>query len=304
MRILTLLFKYIAVIAVGLTVSGLIAREVLLFWGVQQIKLAENKMEVSAGARLKSEYDGKCREKAGGRAGSNVRNFQVRFTSDKEYQVEAVCQLFSNDPIIIQEYKLPPFVTKVPGQAGLVYDPQGLSGIILEVYKRKTTLLLEGENLRVMQGAHQIAGVQPQATCAGFGYACCTMETEQGEGDVLRQASDCPTTCYLACMPRPSVLKFTSDPNPDLSSRVVNLPKGSAITFYFVTDPGKTNRATTQIQFGDGQFKEFLEEEGNYTHQYQCALVECRFTAQLVVTDPEGVTSVPTALSTINIVVR
>ncbi|MEO8581860.1 MAG: hypothetical protein ABI425_04800 [Patescibacteria group bacterium] len=304
MRIVILLIKYVLMITIGLSLIGLITREGLLFWGTQQVRIAENKMEVVAGAKNKSEYDDQCFEKSSGRSGSGVRSIQLRFTSDTEYQVDVTCDFFSNDPIVVQTYKLPPFVEKVSGQSGFLYDPVGMSGVVLEVYHRRTTLLLDGKKFKMIQGISSIAGNQPQATCGGFGYACCNAETQKGTGDLFKQATDCPKECYPICVARPSVLKFTSDPNPDLKNRVVILPKGTPITFYFVSDPGISGQATTQIKLGDGQTKDFLEQDGNYTHQYQCAQAECLYQAQLVVTDLTGDTSVLTQIAKIDIVIR
>lgn len=304
MRILTLFVKYVVMITLVMGVTGLFIREAFLFWGTQQVRMAENKMELIAGARFKSEYDKQCRDKGGGRGAANVQATQLRFTSDTEYQVEVVCEFFSNDPIVIETYKLPMFVKKVPGQAGFVWNPDSTSGVVLEVYHRRTTLVLENEKFRMVQGKASIPGSQPQATCGGFGYACCAAENEVGEGDLFKQVSDCPTQCFPTCVPRPTVLRFVSDPNPDLKTRTATVPKGSPIIFYFVTDPGKTGQATTQLQLGDGSIKDFTEFETDYTHQYQCDQAECAYTAKLVVTDSSGVISVPTAISTINVVVR
>lgn len=305
MRIIILLVKYSLFLIIGAGVIGLIAREAFLFWGTQQVRIAENKMEVAGGARLKTQYDAQCRAKGSSRAGMSARLIQLRFTSDTEYQSEVVCDFFSNDPIVIETYTLPPFVKKVSGQAGFVWNSKGTTGgIILEVYGRKTTLVSEEKKFKMTQGAQVVPGVQPEATCGGYGYACCSPETQVGTGDLFRQASDCSSECYPTCLPRPTVLKFTSDPNPDLKERKIILGKGVPITFYFVSDTGASNIATTQIQFGDGQTQDFAENEARYTYQYQCAQVECQYTAQILITDPNGVTSVPTSISTIKIVVR
>lgn len=305
MRIILLLIKYTVAILIGGTVIALVTREVLLFWGTQQVKIAENKMEVQGGAKLKEMYDNQCKTKGSGRAGMSAQSVQLRFTSDTEYQVEVVCTFFSNDPIVVQTYKLPPMVKKVSGQAGFTSTSKAVTGgLILEVYGRRTSLMIIDNKYKAVQGSHEIVGAQPEATCGGYGYACCSVETQIGTGSVFSAASDCPTECFSSCRPRPSVLKFTSDPNPDLKTRTVTISKGAPITFYYVIDPGQMAQATTEIQFGDGQKQDFPEQDNNYTYQYQCAEVECRYTAQIVVSDVTGTTSVPTSISSINIVVR
>ncbi len=304
MRVLVLFFKYSVAIVLGLVVLAAIVREGLLFWGSQQVRAAENKMELIAGARFKSEYDQQCKDKGVGRPGMKVRAVELRFTSDTQYQIDVVCEFFANDPIVVQEYTLPMFVKKAKGQAGFVWDPEQISGVTLEVYGRQTSLVLEGGKFSAHQGAFDFTGIQPSSTCGGFGFACCPAETQIGDGDNFSQVSDCPNECFSTCLARPVVLRFMSDPNPDLKTRSVTVAKGAPITFYFITDPGYTKQATTRIEFGDSEFQEFNTAEANYTHQYQCALAECRYQAQLIVTDHAGNTNAKTTVSTIDVVVR
>lgn len=300
MRILVLIIKYTLMIGLGLIILAGLSRETLLFWGMIQVRGAENKMELTAAATRKADYDQQCRQKSG----AAVQQVQLRFTSDTEYQLEAVCGFFSNDPIVIENYKLPPLVKKAKGQAGFVWDPNNKSGVVLEVYGRKTSVVLDGKSVKIIQGAADLAGKQPVASCPGFGYECCSPETQVGIGAVFTQASDCVQSCYTSCQPRPSVLKFTSDPNPDLKSRTALVAKGAPMTFYYVIDPGKTPQATSVMQFGDDQSQTFSEKDGNFTHTYQCAKTECKYTATLTVTDQNGLASVLTPVATITVVIR
>lgn len=300
MRVIFLIIRYAVTIGLTLVILAAITREVLLFWGITQVRTAENKMELMAGAVRKTEYDQQCKQKGG----DGVERIQLRFSSSTEYQLEVVCGHFSNDPIVTDTYVLPPMVKKVGGQSGFIANKANTSGVALEVFKRRTSIKLEEGKIRVSQGVADFVGVQPAAACGGFGYACCIPETEVGSGQAFVQATDCPQQCFSVCLPRPTVLKFTSDPNPDLKSKIVTSAKGVPITFYYVIDPGQTELASAVLDFGDGHTESLSEKEGNFTYQYKCQETECLYKATVMATDGFGNTSVITPVSTITVVVR
>lgn len=303
MRVVSLFLKYtIGIIIFGIVVA-VVGREILLFIGTQQVKRAINRAELVS--RSNVVYEDMCREKSSGAGGRGIKHVQVRFTSDTEYQIEVICNVFSNDPIVVESFTLFPQVKKAPGESGIIWDTENTSGLALEVYGRQTTLVVEGGKVHIKQGHALIEGLQPASTCNGFGYSCCTPETEVGEGDLFSAVTDCAQQCYPVCVPRPSVLRFTSDPNPTLDTRTATINRNDPVTFYFVTDPGQAGQAVTTIDFGDGQLQEFAEKDANITHTYACAqAAPCQYKATVNMLDPNGQINLPTAISTITIVVR
>lgn len=304
MRVLTLFIKYSIMLAVFLLVSGVVAREVLLFVATQQVRQAINKMDliIRSGTNTGAEYDTQCRSKNGGAGG--VGSVELRFLNDQKFYIAVVCEYFKNDPVIAQQYTFVPFVKKVPGQAGLIWDPNGKSGFSVEVFGRKSSIILDGKKVLIKQGAIAETVNQPQSTCQGFGYACCSPEIEVGIGNVFSNVTDCPSSCFSQCVGRPSVLKFSADPGFDVKNRMVTTGKNVPLTFYFVTDPGVAKTATTTINYGDGKNDTFAESDGTTTHEYECLQAQCQYQATVSVTDDAGQTSAVVPIGTITVMVR
>jgi hypothetical protein len=304
MRIVTLFLKYSIALAIFLLVVGVIVREGLLFWGTAQLKDALRTTEITG--RVDEEYDRQCRQIGGGKSGGGLERVQLRFLDDTHYVVEVICQFFTNAPITVGEYTLPMFVKKYPGSSGFIWDSTQKNAVTLEVYMRRNTVMLEQGKISLVQGVlntdEPIA--MPVTVCSGYGFQCCSTETQIGEDGQQPQASDCPEQCFQTCTSRPTILKLTSDPLPSTDTRTVRLGKGMPITYYYVTDSGQASSATTTLTLGDGQTQSFTDLEGSYTHQYQCDQPQCTYKVELTAVDATGIGSVSTAISVMTVVVE
>ena len=303
MRTLKFFLRF-AIIIVTLGVTGFFAgREILLFAATTQLKNDLKNMGVLS--YRESEYSVSCKQKGGrNEVGSAVSHLQLRFSSPSEYVVEVICQYFSNDPIILKSVKLPWMVTKVPGESGAIWDPDGISGFQIGILNRYATILLDGEQIVVQQGKKPIDGNHPISICSGYGYACCDGVTQIGQGEVLSEAVDCPEQCFASCQPRPVVLRFSSDPAPDLKTKVVTISKNTPVSFFFVIDQGDAESISTQIDFGDGLNELSSEVEGLIAHTYQCQLPICEYLATVVATDEIGQASIITPVSSLKVIVK
>lgn len=278
-------------------------REILLFVATTQLKSDLKYMENLS--YRESEYSLQCKQKAGRNdVGSAVQHVQLRFSSPSEYVLEAICTYFSNDPIILKRAKLPWMVTKVPGESGAIWDPSGLSGFQIGIFGRFSTLFLDGMEIVVKQGKQVIDGNHPISICAGYGYTCCDAVTQIGQGEVLSEAIDCPEQCFASCQPRPVVLRFSSDPAPDLKTKVLMVNKNQPVSFFFVIDEGNASTVSAQIDFGDGTQELSYETEGLVSHTYQCVLPSCEYLATVVATDQDSQSSIITPVSSLKVVVE
>jgi hypothetical protein len=230
-----------------------------------------------------------------------VESYQIRFTNDTEYVVELVCRGFRLDPINVSEGKLPPFVKKVPGTGGLIWGQQP-SGVVLEVFGRQQTVLVDNEQLNYSYEPNIYTGVTPITTCQGFGYSCCSPETTEGQGESYQGVSDCPRTCYAQCKSRPVVLSFTAEPYMDAERRTVQAAKNEPVTFNYVLS-GQAPLTGT-IVFGDGQSAPLTAQTGTVSHAYTCAAASCQFTAQLQVLDKVQTPAAATPLTKMQITVQ
>jgi len=80
-----------------------------------------------------------------------VEAVQVTFISDTAYQAELICDSPLRNPQVLASFKLPPFVTKVPGTAGLVWGA-GTSGVTLELWGRHRSIILDNQELSDANG--------------------------------------------------------------------------------------------------------------------------------------------------------
>lgn len=302
MRTLQSFISYLTLILLVGGLSYLIGREVLLIKAGADLQNLVAQMERID--RSRGEYEFKCRQKGGASATDVIQAIQIRFLDSNEYVMEVVCQFFASDPIIVTKKKLPIYVTKVPGESGIIWDVTGRSGISLEALGTYRTLIVDGVDVSFRRGLQAIDGNKPPSVCQGFGYKCCDAITEIGEGQTLSEVRDCTQNCFQACRPRPLVLKFSSDPAVDLQAGFVEIAKDTPISFYYVVDPGEATSITQTIDFGDGNREQRAEIEGMVTHSYSCPINECRFTATLQAEDQHGTSSVITRVSTIEVVVR
>ncbi|PIY80508.1 MAG: hypothetical protein COY80_02560 [Candidatus Pacebacteria bacterium CG_4_10_14_0_8_um_filter_42_14] len=294
------------------------ARSALLWWGSYSLTQATKSLQRTGKG---PQYFRQCQQEVGSDINVAITPTpQIRFLSDTEYMAEILCDGFSADPIIVERYTLPIFVSKVPGSAGLILgaDKSGVTLTVfakeLEVFKSligylpdflviKKQVILENGILS-MSSEEVDLGQSPVSTCAGYGFQCCNEQTDLGVGERLEGATGCTTSCYSSCTRRPVLLSFNTQPILDPRSRTVSVPAGVVVTWSYVADAGQDPSLTAWIDFGDGKHMELQGESGTTTHAYTCALSECRYKVEISLTDAWGVTSAPLSISTMTVVVR
>jgi hypothetical protein len=323
MRILKFLLSSAIVIALVVAVVGLIAREALLIWATS--KVSSSLSELHALSKNSGDYNRQCRLKGSPSTTKAVTGLQLRFTSPTEYVTEVICEQFPLDPIQIRSEKLPFFVHKNAGSSGIIWG-KDLSGVEIEIVGRRKVVQVNNEDIEVVAapaGAANPIGVSPQSTCDGYGYMCCQSDIQQGTGGTNNQVTDCPKSCFAACVARPVVLSFSSDPFPDPVSHVAQLQSGESMTFSYVVSAGdqslnvgqtQTNQELSQsqkqpalqvvIEYGDGQRDTASKITGQFTHVYSCSSNNCNFFPHLSAKDGQGVASADTPLTSLSIVVR
>ncbi|MDQ3008303.1 MAG: hypothetical protein M3Q81_01780 [bacterium] len=302
MRIVRFLLTSFIVIAILGSIGGLIAREVLLFYGVSTVRASMSTLREAAANS--GSYQLECQKKGVSRDVSNsVERIQLRFTSPSEYVLEAVCNQFLLDPIIITRDTLPMFVTKTSPSSGFVWDDT-LHVVTISVWGRSRSIILENFAVRYTSAPVTInPGLGPVTSCSGYGYSCCMTESSVGEGTVLSQANDCPRTCYASCISRPVLLSFVSEPFFDPKTRNVSIQNGGMVNFSFVLDKGMADKVTATLDFGDGTSQTFNESTTTASHVYNCAQNTCQFTAQLKVSDSASTPAADTPVSRILVTV-
>lgn len=298
MRVLRFFSFFVIVLSIVGVIGFFVAREVLLFVATANLENSTKRMGLVAHSR--SEYAQQCARK-GATTSQSIDSVQLRFVSDTEYDIVVVCQYFANDPIFVSRHTLPLLVKKIPGEGGLIWDVGGRSGIQLTALGGNRTVILDGSEYLVSRGLHPVDGNKPEATCGGFGYMCCDSTTQLGTGPVLSSASDCPSACHQTCEARPVALRLYSDPPPDLQTKIVSGSPNTSITFFYTIDPGQAKSLSATIDFGDGERQTIEDNEGTFTHSYQCAQQFCEYKATIYGEDEFGRRSAITPVSTLTI---
>lgn len=317
MRILRLIisaFIFFAVIIIG---GFYLTREILLFLGETNIK---NSLKEMVLAKNSGSYGSQCNE-LGSRAVGNesIVSYQLRFISSSDYLVEAVCEGFQYNPILIKQESLPQFVTKVPGTSGFNYSLEQ-SGIKIETFANEIEALsqatgfdlsfLSKEKYLVAQNGVVIkidnvgfVGAGPVTSCVGYGYQCCNEISHLGVGDRIIGLPECEQSCYSSCASRPVVLSFNSNPIIDQKTRTINVASGSIVEFSYVGDFGKASLMNGILDFGDGEKSPVSGLTGKVSHTYECRSSRCEYIATLTLEDNLGVKSADLDTNKIKIIV-
>ncbi|MBP7740746.1 hypothetical protein KA089_01015 [Candidatus Woesebacteria bacterium] len=318
MRILKLLFTAVILFVLISVSLFFVARESLLFWGTSKIKNSLSTLNLS---RNRDSYLSQCK-KLGSNfvSGQEIITYRLRFLSSKEYLLEAVCDQFSYDPILIEQVILPQFVTKVPGTSGFVLSTQQ-SGIELQVFADeiskiaqatkmdlskmlKKKVLVAQDGLIISDSKNGFIGGGPVTSCNGYGYTCCQAVSQTGVGDKISGLVDCEDSCYYSCATRPVVLSFNTNPLFDPRERSVEVNTDETVEFTYVADAGQSNTVGGVLDFGDGKKLPISGLAGQSSHTYTCAKTRCEYTAKLVLEDNWGVESADTNINKIKIIVR
>lgn len=268
-------------------------REGVLLVATSQLKTSLNTLKGIE--KNPQAYAQQCVELGANPDSELISALQLRFTSDREYQLEVICRQFQLEPLVIKREQLPMFVSKTAGSAGLIWG-ESLSGIAIQAFGRHQAIFVEQSRIVVEPYVESMQfGSTPVSSCAAFGFACCDEATTIGSGQQYSGVSDCPRTCFTSCQSRPIVLSFSADPYVDPATRTTTTSMGQPITFsFFLQAVGDLD---VILDFGDGTRENFSTAEGQIDHTYSCSSVNCRYVAQLQATDGTGATLAESPIS-------
>ncbi len=294
------IIKFLLISTLIMTIVGgvgfLILREAMLIWGMSHLRTSVGKMRnISVNV---APYVKECQKRGETDLSQNVIDrIQLRFTTNRDYQLEVVCRQFQLDPMVVDAYSLPPLLTKAAGTSGLIWN-QPLSSITLSIWGRQRSLILEETDVSYTNDTPNTPlGSGPVTSCQGYGFSCCQQESTQGVGDLITVAADCPKTCYASCVSRPIVLSFSSEPFFDPKTRSLTVDSGELVTFSYVVDMGAAKTGTMTLDYGDGTSDQLTELVHTLDHQYVCQRGNCQFTAKLSATDSQNVSSMATPVT-------
>lgn len=312
MRFITSLLTISIFLLVLLGVGFYFTREYFLYRGTENFKKQVLILRRANAAQL-------CQSKSvdllgvGGDGSEPTK--QIRFLSDTEYILEVICPSYSFDPITVSENELDRFVQKVPGSAGLLLN-RNRTGVELIAFSsleeqmkewfgrdipfvsKTRPVVLEDNDFIVLQPGETL-GASPLGSCEGYGYQCCEIESEIGQGEQINGLQGCEINCYTSCRKRPLVLSFTSNPFFDVSDRSVQIRSGESVDFGYLLDPGAIDDVTITLDYGDGESETLTETNGQVAHTYTCLADACQYQARLSVVDAEGVESADTSVTKI-----
>jgi hypothetical protein len=300
LRIIKTLLSSIIIFVVLGGIGFFAVREVLTQMAVSQLKASVSKMrQIAANTGA---YTQECRLK-GVTQGRAIEMIQLRFTSDTEYFVEVVCSNFSLSPIQVSQKSLPPLVTKVPGNSGLVWQELPTS-LGVQLWGRTLQVGVTDFQLVTGSSVQTIQPVRPITSCQGYGFECCQIETAQGEGALVSDAADCPRTCYSSCVARPVILSVTTQPFLDQKTRTVTLKAGEEVEVGYVLDAAVLEGLRVTIDFGDGEQQRFSDINDRTAHVYKCGGGNCQYQLTVSAVDGAGIMSAATPITKINVVVK
>ena len=317
MRILRLIISAFLLFSIVIVGGFFVLRELLLYWGTSNIRSSLRELSLSAS---RGSYSSQCSALGSSLvAGESLVTYQLRFITSSDYLVEAVCEGFQYDPIIIAQGSLPEFVTKVPGTSGFKLSFEQ-SGIQLEVFApeiaqmTKTTgfdfsfltkqkEIIAENGVVVKDAVAQQLGNGPVTVCVGYGYQCCNEVSHFGVGDRITGLPDCEQSCYAACATRPVLLSLNTNPLLDPRTRTITIPSGSPVEFTYVADSGEATSMSGILDFGDGKKAPVSGLAGHFSHTYECLSSRCEYVASVTLEDNWGVKSANLQMSKVTIIV-
>lgn len=317
MRILRLLFSATMFFVIIVVASFFIAREALLYLGSSQLQSSFRTLTLS---KNRGQFASQCRQLGSvGVGGDGIVKYQLRFLSSNDYLLEAVCNQFSFDPILIEQVSLPEFVSKVPGGSGFVLDSLD-GGIEIQVFAQelekisevvgfdlsglvKTVSLTSEDGKSIVEGDINSISGSPVTSCNGYGYECCQDVSQVGIGSRITGLVDCEKTCYSSCATRPIVLSFNTNPIFDPKERTLYTSDEQTVEFTYVADAGKASTVGGVIDFGDGKKMPVSGLAGQVSHTYSCPWGGCEYYVTLTLEDNWGIESADTNIGKIKIVI-
>jgi len=298
-----------------------IGREVILFLGVNALTSDYN-------ALSRKNYDKWCVDQF---AYGQDYSTQIRFTSNKEYNLEVVCADFVASPILIEKKKLFPLLVKKSFGSGFIIDQRKLPFVVeLNVLGRSVRVYAEDSQIHFSYlGIPDLDYDQgPVSACQSHNYQCCSLDLQSGLGKQLDFVNDCPKSCYESCLLRPVFLSFNSNPQFQEDDRLVELLNGDTLSLSYVLGNGKSDvfsgqinknvqtslierlqtifigktgtavesqialPVTIKLDFGDGEVWESTNLQDSVDHIYRCQMQTCYFLVQISAQDAKGVLSV------------
>ena len=227
MRVIKTLFSILLTLIVVIAVGIFVAREVLLYVSIFQLKNGIGQMKTFYS---RGEYIQNCLSMGAEMIGNiEPYHIQLRFLDDQNYVTEVVCDGLENSPIVVLQKKLPLFVQKLPGSSGIIW-PKDYSGVRLKFLGRTAEVYLEeDEVISNMKITDEELDNGPMAACTAYGFVCCNMDQEKGLGDQLIGVKDCSESCFEACSFSPVILSFVSRPFFDQTTRELNIRSGEML---------------------------------------------------------------------------
>lgn len=317
MRILKLFFSALVFFTIITVVGLFVLREALLFMGGSTVRKS---LQTVVLTQNRGAYTTQCQQLGSSAlSGERLVTYQLRFLSSTEYVLEAICEGFSFDPILIERKSLPKFVTKVPGTSGFLLTPVS-SGIGLQVFvqeiKRASEMLgidfsffqreknIVAQNGIVVEDTELYSlGNGPVTSCVGYGYQCCNDISHVGVGDKINGLVDCEKSCFSSCATRPIILSFNSSPLMDPVTRTSTVRNGDVVEFTYVADAGTADSVAGVLDFGDGKKLPVAGLAAQTSHTYTCQTYQCTYVVSLTLEDSWGVSSAATTVSRITILV-
>lgn len=303
MRFLSIFFRLFATAIILGLLGVFLGREMWLFVGSQQV--ARQAQRITQVARWQGQF---ARCQAGVALGleNPVAGIQLRFLDDSTYAAEIDC--IGQEPVEVDRFTLPMWVTKGTGSAGFYYDivNQNVSGeLSLTLLRQSRVVFAEGNDIKQSWGKTEVQSALPVSSCQAHGLTCCDPVEFQGIGSAMSSGvNDCPGGCFGSCQRRPVLLSFQTDPILP-PNRVLELTGGSELVLLaFTFDDQESPIQNVVIDYGDGTTDTFPAGQGQFEKEFVCASGTCTYNVTLTATDQRGVMSAATRLSSLQVVVR
>lgn len=291
MRFLRTFFILLLALVIGGSFLFFASREAFLFY--TRLYLQGDIDIVESLHNNPARYLGECVKKFGQQSTNALAGFQLRFIDDKNYVVEAVCSFDTSQPVTINERALPMFVRKLPGSSGIFVpiSAGATSSFKIGLFGRVTTFTVSSSSNEAENPSNT---VYPVSVCTGWGYQCCSPDTEVPADTIITQgALDCPGRCAQRCMKRPVIYSFNAQPSFNSVTRSVMIQEGTQVQFGFVIGDADGTVQKAVLDFGDNTAPDvlLLGDKGSVAHDYACAAGQCTYTASLQLTDNENLQS-------------
>lgn len=236
-------------------------------------------------------YAKTCEEAPASSSTSFPIAFQLRFLDARNYTLEVVCSVIEDSPIAIKSGSLLPLLTKKFGSSGLAYNVQRFepTAMTLTVFHEQQAVTLTADGVQKSLGvAAPAQSPVIKNTCVGFGYQCCSADSQSGDGAMqVDGITDCASSCYQRCQSVPYFSAFVSDPFPSTGKDIAMELDSLSITFSYTVDSSDAPIQSVVIDYGDGAQDESTEAVGLFTHTYSCAST-CNYQVHITATDTEG----------------